>query len=52
MLPVGWGLKEAGVLLADEALVEVGMFLRPEKEFIDAPECSPYFKLTFCLEFP
>jgi len=43
-------LKE--VLPIDEAQVEVGVFLRLEKEFIDALECSPYFKLTFCLDFP
>ena len=39
------------MLPVDKALVEVGVFVRLEKEFIDALECSPYFKLTFYLVF-
>ena len=52
VLLVGCGLEEVEVLPAGEALMEVGLFLRPKKEFINASVYSPYFKLTFCLVFP
>ena len=52
VFPEGQGLEEAEVLPVDEAPTEVGVFLPLEKKFVDALGCSPYFKLTFCLNFP
>ena len=52
VLPEGWGLEEAEVLLVDEAPAEVGVFLPLEKEFVGALRCSPYFRLTFYFNFP
>ena len=49
VFPEGRGLEEVEVLPVDEALAEVGVFLPPEKEFVDALGCSPYFRLTFYL---